>query len=118
MKVTREYLANAQDASTSFNSSNIYLNQDFGYSIQVVVTGSVTGTLKLQGSDDIINILHDSVGAGVVTWTDITGSPQAISGAGHGVYNVSAGMYEWLRASYAATSGTGTMTIIAIAKGI
>lgn len=118
MKVTREYLASAQNAATSFNSKNISLNQNFGYSLQVVITGTITGSLKLQGSGDIIDLLKDSTGTGVVNWTDITGSTQPITGAGRGVYNVSAGMFEWLRAVYTATSGTGTITIIAIAKGI
>lgn len=118
MRIITDVIANNVDASTSFNSGNIYIENCFSYSVQVVVTGTVAGSLKLQASNDVINIQSDPDGSGVTNWTDITGSTQAISGAGNGIYNVSSSIYKWLRAVYTSSSGTGNMTITVEAKGV
>lgn len=83
----------------------IPLNQSFGYSVQASWTGTPTGTLKLQCSNDNTN------------WTDITASIQALAGsAGNYEWNVVMPMYLYAQLVYVFTSSTGTLTATAVVK--
>lgn len=118
MRIVNHVSADAVDASTSFNGSPVLLEQFYGYSVQVIITGTVTGSLKLQGSDDFrVPSMNDPTGVNVVNWTDITGSTQSISGSGNGIYNSPSCQFRWIRPVYTAVSGTGTMTINVEGKG-
>jgi hypothetical protein len=88
------------------------LDQMFGYSLQIIFTGNPNGTLKLQGSNDSVQLIKDPV-----NWTDIQGSSVVITASGNTVYNVTDVMYNWVRVVYTAVSGTGTCVINANGKG-
>lgn len=92
----------------SFNSTVLDLDYTTDASITAVWTGSPVGSLKLQISNDIVD-----VGTSVVNWIDYTDSTYAVTAAGSFVWNISRANYRWLRVSYTRTSGTGTMNMIA-----
>lgn len=71
--------------NASFNGPALQLNQMYGYSVQVVWTGDMNGTLSLQASSD-----PNNTGIQPVNWTTITGSSTTISDDG-GVSWVSVG---------------------------
>lgn len=106
--------------ATSFQTQAIDLDQKFGYSIQAAITGTITGTMNLQGSDDFGTIQPggpDNGAPGVTNWSDITGSSTSIAGAGSAIWNAEGVFYKWVRVNYVATSGTGTITIRINTKG-
>lgn len=118
MRLLNEKLADSQDASTSFNSTQGLLASVFGYDIQAVITGTVTGTMKLQGSCDPVPDANFKVATfPVINWTDIASSSASVTGAGIVNYNVAESFYNWVRVVYTAASGTGTITVTLNTKG-
>lgn len=100
------------DMSTTINGPAMPLEQSLHFSFQVKWTGTPTGTLKLQASNDI--------DATVTDWEDIPGSSVAIAGAaGQQVYNYTNAPFRWVRLVYTASSGSGTLSkALFSAKGI
>lgn len=104
--IYNKIILSAGDMSqATLTSTSIPLEQMFGCSIQATFTGAPVGSLKLQVSND------------QVSWCDLP-SPTAISAAGCAMFNVSDTMYLFIRAVYTKTSGTGSLTIGAVGKGI
>lgn len=103
--------------NTSSNSSAYCLDTIFGYSIQAVYTGTPTGTLKLQGSDDPTGDFASPANATNIptNWSDIAGTSQALTAAGTFLWNMSDVGYNWVRLVYTDTSG-GTSTAILNAR--
>lgn len=77
-------------------------------SAQAVVTGTVTGTLILQFSNDIVNPTNTPT---PVNYSPIPSATVAIAGAG--VYAIPATLlcYEFIRAVYTSASGTGSIIV-------
>jgi hypothetical protein len=102
--------------STGINLINIY-----AYSVQVNWTGgsAPVGIFKLQGSNDPGD---NGSGQGVsqpTNWTDITDSPQAITGTpGSVLFDVVACSYRWVRLVYTRTSGSAIANAIINVKGV
>lgn len=118
MRVLQEILLNAGDASGDLTSEHGLLAHAFGYSIQVVITGSAAGSISLQGSSDPVPNSNFNVRTfPVANWTDIADSLEAVTGAGTVMYNVANASYNWVRVIYTSASGTGTMTIRLNTKG-
>jgi hypothetical protein len=75
--------------NANINSLAMQLENMFGFSIQVVLTGTPTGTFKLQASADPVtkaNQVFGTNGAVIYTptnWTDTASSSQAVSAAGN-----------------------------------
>ncbi len=113
MKLFNQSLITApQSLSTSFELFPIYMGNIVLCSIQLVFTGSPTGTFKLQCTNDPGNpTLPGKVAqsSGVVNWTDIDDSSQNITEGGNHTWNVTDIGYLWLRVVYTATSGTGSL---------
>jgi hypothetical protein len=95
--------------SANKTSKAMQLWNMIGYSIQIVVTGTPTGTFSLLGSCDPVQ----SVGADYepTNFSVITNSSYAISAAGNYLWNVIDPMYNWVELYYQDTSG-GTSTAI------
>lgn len=110
-----------QSMTSSFSSTGTNLISQYAYSIQVVWTGgsATAGTFKLQGSNDAGD---NGSGQGVsqpTNWTDITDSPQAISGTpGSLLYDVTACSYRWVRLVYTVSAGTATCNATINVKGV
>lgn len=107
------------DMSGNLISNGINLNQVFMFSIQAIFTGAPVGTLKLQISNDDVPVgaLGQNPAINVVNWTDYTGSSSAVAAAGDFMWIVSDGGYQWVRAVYTFTSGTGSLNIEYNGKG-
>jgi hypothetical protein len=106
--------------NTSFNSLPMKLDQMFGYAIQIVQTGTPSGTLKLQGCAD--SVQNSSPNKGLpVNWSDISGSSVSVSSSGNTLYNSTDVMYNFVRVVYTDSSGgtaTGTSSINSNGKGV
>ena len=83
------------------------------YCIQIVMSGTPTGTFKLQLSLDegapSANT-YDAKVAGVTNWTDVGDSQQNVTDAGSVTWNVADSAYNWVRVVYLRDSSTGTIT--------
>jgi hypothetical protein len=96
--------------AVDIQSDEVWLGHICNFSIQLVFTGTPTGSLKLQCSNDEGAIETNIPNATITNWTDIAGSTQAISAAGNHTWNVQNCGYRWVRFVYTATSGSGTIT--------
>lgn len=79
-------------------TSDIIVFMGTVFSIQVVYTGSPTGTFKLQYSLDKEN------------WSDVAGSEEAISGGCNTLWSLVNVAVPYIRIVYTRGSGSGTLT--------
>lgn len=106
MRTTPKYpIVTAGSMAGNITSSQIPLNQDFGFNIQITWTGTPVGILDVQASDD------------GVTYISILDAPVSTVGISKYMFNVSNPQYEFAQLVYTSTSGTGTMTAIVSIKG-
>lgn len=99
--------------NTTVSSTPMQLYEMYGFSIQVIITGTPTGTFKLQASDDPVYASSVPAGARVVTnWTDVAGSSQSVTAAGSVMWSATDAMYNFIRVVYTdASSGASTAVI-------
>jgi hypothetical protein len=100
---------NAADASIDQNGTVVSGAQLFALSMQAVSTGTATGTVKIQFSNDVVNPTNVPV---PTNWSDLTSQTVAI-GAASTVFLVRFDVcYAWLRAVYTHSNGSpGTITV-------
>lgn len=92
-------------AASSVTSGAFDLGELVGFSAQILISGSnVAGTLLLKAS------LDD------VTYVDISGSSQSITSSADHIYNISSAQYRYFKVDWTYSSGTGNITITALAK--
>lgn len=103
---------NNTSLAASTTSTPMKLKVAVGYSVQLAITGSAVGSIKIQASND-----SDEDGTGITHWSDIAYSALPVNGEGVIFYNVADAMYLWARVVYTRTSGTGTIDGIAVLKG-
>lgn len=102
------------NATISLAANQLY--DVFGFCIQAVITGTPTGSFKLQASADPCSqgsLSTPLTGQAPTNWTDISNSSQSVSAAGTVIFNVSDVHYNWVRVVYTDTSGgasTATFT--------
>ncbi len=109
--------------NATINSAAMQLENMYGYAIQIVFTGTPTGSFKLQSSCDPVTQASQVFGAnGAVTWTptnwtDITNSTFTVSAAGNLEWNYSqlAG-YNYVRVVYTDTSSGNSTAVITVAQ--
>lgn len=116
MRINNDTLLASTDGTTSPSSGAYPLAQVYGFAIQMVITGTLAGTVKLQGSTD------PGVGPGssrpnVTNWTDIAGSSVTVSGAGTVTWNFNGAFYSWVQLVYTNASGTGNVSAQINTKG-
>ena len=111
---TKVETLNGATLNANINSAAISLYQMAGYAIQVVITGTPTGTLKLQASNDpyISTLPTDTL---PTNWTDVTGSTFSVSAAGNVMWNVAPSVYNWVRVVYTDGSGGASTAVVASA---
>ena len=113
--------ATTGDMSGSLTSDPFRLEHLDLIAIQASFSGSTpTGTFKLQACCDM-GTIHAYGGmnnvSGLSVWTDIAGSSNAVSANGDIVWNIVDPGFRWVRLVYTRTSGTGTLSVRANAKG-
>jgi hypothetical protein len=97
----------------TINSKAMQLQNSMFYNIQIVFTGTPTGSFKLQASSDNSATM---TAAGQfpyqpVNWTDVPDSSTAVSAAGSVMWNIEWASYNFVRVVYTDTSG-GTSTAV------
>lgn len=118
MRILNETLLTDGDVSGDLSSAPLLLAYAFGYAIQAVFTGSPSGTLKLQGSNDSVPNAQ-FVETPPSNWTDIDGSSTSISASGTVLLNAQGVYFTWVRAVFtpSMSPGTGTMSVTGNTKG-
>lgn len=116
MRIANESLIGVPPVAVSmaadFQLRALWLGHICNYSIQLVFTGSPTGTLSLQCSNDPgtpDGAAPANQATGVTNWTDIPSSDQSITDGGNHTWDVSNAGYTWVRAIYSSASGTGSL---------
>jgi len=103
MRFYNEPVINAASAAANQNSIAVTSQLCRFASAQAVITGSAVGTLKLQVSNDD--------GGSATNWSDLSGATVSISGAGAYLIPAQNMSYQFIRAVYTFTSGTGAITV-------
>jgi hypothetical protein len=104
MRSVTETSLNAIDASVGAESDAIDASFLVAGSVQIISTGSPSGDVKVQASNDLVT------GSQVPTnWTDITGLSVTLSGAGTDLIPKFDICYQSIRI-VATAGGTGTVT--------
>lgn len=109
--------------NATINSLALQLENMYGYAIQIVFTGTPTGSFKLQTSCDPVPKQNLTIGAnGVITytpinWTDLANSTFSVVAAGNVEWNYTgiAG-YNYVRVVYTDSSSGASTAIITVAQ--
>ena len=128
MRVVNKVLSTNQALNVNSNSQYQPLKSIPMYAIQAIITGTPTGSIKLQASadpetnDTQVNSTGLPPAVGPINWVDVTGSTFVVTTLnGSVMWNVDFAGYNYVRVSYTDTSGgvsTATMTITFNGKGI
>jgi len=105
MRSFNEPILNAADASTNQNSQIVKSENLHLASLHVIMTGTAAGTVKFQASND-----EPMNGTNPSNWVDISGATVSVSAAGQFLIPKLDVCYNYLRAVYTFSSGTGTVT--------
>lgn len=127
MRTFNKTVATGVVLNANYNSPYIQLKNIYLYSIVAVITGTPTGTIQLQASNDpetndtqYNQTANQPPSVGPTNWTTVTNSPFTLTTAGNEMWNVDGVAYNYVRVQYIDTSGgtsTATMTIIFNGKG-
>lgn len=112
-------IKNLFPANTVMNSNlasiPVGLYQIFGYTIQLVFTGTPTGSFSLQASaDPYYN--NPSSSQAPTNWTTIANSTFSVNAAGNVMWNVADVGYNWVQVVYTDTSGGLSSAVITVAE--
>lgn len=102
-------LINGLSAAVNLTGGAFDLGDGQVISMECVFSGggsNLVGTLKLECSN---------LG---VTWTEVTGSSQAITASASHVWNITSAQYRFVRPVWTFTSGTGNLTVTSFAKDL
>lgn len=128
MRTFNKQITTAQILNANYSSPYVPLKNIILYTMAANITGTPTGSLKLQASNDPeTNDTQYNVTAGAppsvspTNWVDITDSTFAVSASGETMWNVRDIGYNYVRVIYTDSSSgasTATMNIVFNGKGI
>lgn len=109
-----DHLVSAASMGANITSAVQSLQKQDNCGIQLIWTGTPTGTFGVQVSLDY------QLGTGVGTWTQITLSPVPAASGAAGTYYIDLNQLSspWIQITYTRTSGTGTLDAWISAKGV
>lgn len=122
MRTFNKQIQSAVVLNTNINGPFVPLKNIFMYCIAANVTGTPTGTIKLQASNDPET--NDTVPLSdnpPTNWADVSDSSFTLTTAGITMWNVSEIAYNYVRVVYTDTSSgasTATMTVVFNGKGV
>ena len=106
--------------NATINSVPQQLLDSYIYSIQVVFTGTPTGSFKLQASADPAaqSVAYLGKNSLPTNWTDepTASSTKTVSAAGSVMWNISWPGYNWVRVVYTDTSGGTSTAVVTVAS--
>jgi len=111
------------DISAGYTSPYTPLKNIYMYSIMAIISGSPTGSIKLQASNDPetndtqLNSTGLPPAVGPSNWADIADSTFPISASGNTMWNVREVGYNYVRVVYTGT-GAANITVIVNGKGV
>lgn len=123
MRTFNQQVSTAVPLNVSSNGVAIPLKNIFMFALSANVTGTPTGTIKLQVSNDPeTNDTQPSANPRPIPthWVDLANSSFSLSASGETMWNVQYVGYNWVRVVYtdgSSGSSTATMTIIMNGKG-
>ena len=121
--------------SASFSTPGLNILHEYGYSVTIAISGSLTGSVELQASNDPGNDRlppafnqqtsgqsATTLNQGIVNWTQVASSLQQLSastlgGSSNVLYNAEQQFYKWLRVVWTHNAGTGSIDAYITAKG-
>lgn len=111
-------LVNNQAISANFTSNPFSIQRYSKACVEIIFTGTLTGTVNLQMSDDYVpptTVLTPSINP--ATWYDSPLSFNALSGAGDSYFIdfVYTGV-PWIRVKFTYTAGAGNISVVVTAK--
>ncbi len=123
MRTINKQIVAAQALNVSSNGDYQPLKNIYTYAMAVIITGTPTGSVKLQASNDPETNDTSSNGSLPVptNWTDIANSSFNVTTSGETMWNVNAVGYNYVRVVYTdGSSGvsTATMKVIFNGKGV
>lgn len=107
---TASFTTSGDLAEAALYSNPISLRHLSAFSVQLVATGSPTGSFKLQMSNDNPDHTGNKYPTSTMNWTDLDGSSISITTSGNVGWNATGAGYLWLRVVWTKTSGTGSIT--------
>lgn len=96
----------------TITSTYYQLRDIYGFCIQVVYTGTPTGTFKLQASADPVPLAGKLSTEPPTHWTDIANSSYSVTAGGDYMWNVFDSMYNYVRIVYTDTSAGHSSTAV------
>lgn len=127
MRTFNKTVATAVPLNTNYNSPYVPLKQIYTYCMAANISGTPTGTIQIQASNDPeTNDTQSNTTAnlppavGPTNWVTITNSPFVVTTSGETMWNVNFVGYNYVRVQYIDSSGgtsTATMNIIFNGKG-
>ena len=127
MRVFNQQIATAVPMNANYNSPYVPLKSIFMYCMSAKVTGTPTGTIFLQASNDPetndtqYNSTNLPPAVGPSNWVTIANSSFSLTTSGETMWNVSEVAYNYVRVSYTDLSSgasTATMNIVINSKGV
>jgi hypothetical protein len=134
MRTFNRTVATAIPLNANYNSPYVQLKNIYTYTMSAIITGTPTGTIQIQASNDPETndtqtnmptvpgqTMPNPPSVAPVNWVTITNSPFIVSSAGQEMWNVNYAGYNYVRVQYLDGSGgtsTATMKIIFNGKGV
>ena len=112
MKVLNTYLVN-EVTDGSFTTKELSIEHMAGFSVSYV-SGGFAGTVKIQGSNDPVNL---SEGEKIVDWVDIASSSEALTNGDKELLNFPDAFYRFIRVDVTETT-PGALKVAVNAKGV
>lgn len=113
MKTVNDQVVTSQSLSANFASDAILVDQIYGFSMHLIYTGTPSGILSIECSNDPVQRASD-----IANWTPISGATVTISAAGDTLFNVDKVYFRWIRIKYTFSSSTGSLSANYFAKGV
>ena len=122
MRVFNQQITTDQILNANYTSPYVPLKSIVLYTMAANITGTPTGTVKLQASNDPeTNDTQPLSNSPPTHWVDITNSTFTVSSSGETMWNVRDIGYNYVRVVYtdsSSGSSTATMTIVFNGKGV
>jgi len=96
------------DMSVDITSPAYSIEHIYGFSVQFKWSGSATGNLTIQGSNDVWD---NTQNYNVVNWETIPGAEFDVSTGTSVLFNIDRAFYRWFRVNFVSAGGAASMEL-------